>query len=263
MPHDIVLQHSATEADLRERREALAALRVRLVEREAEVAQVRGQLRAFEDRYFRQVGVLYAALDDLEARIAEREVALYDSDAARERAAAARERAGESHDAAFRADEGEAEDVFDPPQSLKALFREVARRIHPDLARDAAEQAHRTLLMARANQAYRRGDADLLQRSLDDSRDLDASALDGDGDAAELGRIVRGMRQAQRDLDALDAEQHTLLEGEIGQLYRDAEAAALEHRDLLLELASGLREQVADAEYRLAFVERQVFAHGR
>ena len=254
--------YSADEADLREQREALVALRTLLVEREAGVAQVRGQLRAFEDRYFRQVGVLYAALDDLEARIAEREVALYDSDAARERAANARERAGESHDAAFRAEDVEAE-VFDPPPSLKALFREVARRIHPDLARDAAEQAHRTLLMARANQAYRRGDADLLQRLLDDSRDLDAAALDGDLDAAELGRIQRGIRQAQRDLGALDGERHTLLAGEIGQLYRDAEAAALQHRDLLLELASDLRDQVADSERRFEFVDRQVTAHGR
>lgn len=262
MSHGIVVKHSELEADLRTQREALAALRTQLVEREAEVAQVRARLRAFEDRYFREVGVLYAALDDLHARIAEREVALYDSDAARERAASARERAAESHDAAFRADEAEAE-AFDPPPSLKALFREVARRIHPDLARDPAEQAHCTLLMARANQAYRRGDAGLLQRLLDDSRDLDASALEGDSDAAELGRIGRGMRQARRDLDALDAERHTLLAGEIGQMYRDAEAAALEHRDLSLELATSVRDQVADAEYRLQFVERQVIAYGR
>ncbi len=262
MPYDLVLKHSVDEADLHEQREALAALRTRLVKREAEVAQVRAQLRAFEDRYFRQVGVLYAALDDLEARIAEREVALYDSDAARERAAAARERAGESHHAAFRADEAETE-AFDPPPSLKALFRELARRIHPDLARDAAEQAHCTLLMARANGAYRRGDAGLLQRLLDDHRDVHDATFDGSSDAEELGRIRRGMRQAQRDLDALDGERHSLLAGEIGQLYRDAEAAALLHRDLLLELATGLREQVAEAERRFKFVDRQVAAHGR
>ena len=34
MPHEIVLQHSATEADLCEKREVLAVLHVRLVERE-------------------------------------------------------------------------------------------------------------------------------------------------------------------------------------------------------------------------------------
>ncbi len=52
---------------------------------------------------------------------------------------------------------------FDPPPGLKALFRELAKRIHPDLAGDEAEQKHLTLLMIRANQAYSRGDAETLQ----------------------------------------------------------------------------------------------------
>ena len=41
------------------------------------------------------------------------------------------------------------------------------------------------------------------------------------------------------------------------------EAAALEHRDLLTELAASLREQVADARRRFEFVDRQIKAHGR
>ena len=122
--------------------------RTLLAERESELAQFRAVLAAFESRYFRQVGQLYAELDELEARIAEREAELYGSDAARERAEEARARAHESHEAAFGEDR-EAE-VLDPPPSLKTLFRELAKRIHPDFARDEAEQKHFTLLMARA-----------------------------------------------------------------------------------------------------------------
>jgi len=228
--------------------------------REAELAQVRGRLKAFEARYFRQVGVLYAELDELEARIAEREVDLYDSDSARRRAEEARRSAQETHDAAFGV-EREAEE-FDPPMSLKTLFREVARHIHPDFARDAAEEKHFTLLMARANQAYRRGDGETLQRLLDDHREIHAS-IAGEDAAAELLRITRQIHHAERDIAALDAEHESLMTSEIAQLFLDAEAAAEEHRDLLTELATGLQEQIAEAQYRFAFVNRQVTAQGR
>ena len=260
MPAEIILQQTPDAVALLDKREQLAGVRAKLADCESELAQLRAQLKAFEDRYFRQVGVLYAELDDIEARIAEREVDLYDSDSARHRADEARQRAQETHDAAF----GDAHEIeeFDPPPSLKALFRDVAKRIHPDFARDDGEQKHFTLLMARANQAYRRGDTETLQSLLDDHREINAS-IAGEDAAAELLRIARQIQHAERDIAALDAERHTLLSSEIAQLHLDAEAAAREHRDLLTELATSLREQIADARYRLAFVDRQISAHGR
>ena len=260
MPAEIILQRTPDDLDLLDKREQLAAVRARLAERESELAQLRAQLKTFEGRYLRQVGVLYAELDDLEARIAEREVDLYDSDSARNRAENARQRARETHDAAF-GDAHQAEE-FDPPPSLKTLFREVAKRIHPDFASDEAEQKHFTLLMTRANHAYRCGDAETLQRLLDDHLEVNASvAYEGDGLA--LLRLVRQIHHAERDIAALDREHQTLLGSEIGQLYTGAEAASREGRDLLAELAASLRERIADAQYRLEFVDRQVSAHGR
>jgi hypothetical protein len=111
--------------------------------------------------------------------------------------------------------------------------------------------------MARANQAYSRGDTDTLQRMLDDHREI-AASIACEGAAAELLRITRQIQHAERDIANLDAERHTLLSGEIAQLHLDAEAATREHRDLLTELATSLREQIADAKHRLEFVNRQV-----
>jgi hypothetical protein len=260
MTVEIVLQPTPDSLALPGKREELARLRTQLAERESELAQLRAQLKAFENRYFRQAGILYAELDEMEARIVEREVDLYDSDAARLRAEEARQRAQESHDAAYAQDAEP--DAFEPPPSLKALFRELARRIHPDFARDEAEQKHFTLLMARANQAYRSGDDETLQRLLDDHREIHAS-ITGEGPAVELLRIHRQIRHAQRDIAALDAEEHMLHLSEIGQLHRDAEAAAREHRDLLTELATRLREQIAEAQTRYNEIDRQIKAHGR
>jgi hypothetical protein len=258
---EIVLQQTAADVDVVHTREQLAAARLRLTDRETELGQLRSQLQAFEGRYFREVGALYAELDELEARIAEREVDLYDSDAARSRAESARQRARDSHDAAFE-DGSEAEEAFDPPPSLRTLFREVAKRIHPDFARDEAEQKYLTLLMARANLAYRRGDMEALQRLLEDQREIDGS-IAADGAAAELLRTMRQVRQVERDLAAVEAERLTLLAGEVARLSLEAQAVALEHRDLLAEMAAGLREQIADAERRFEFLERQMNAHGR
>jgi hypothetical protein len=251
MPAELILQQSPDAIALLEKREQLAAIRTALAERESELAQLRAQLRSFEGRYLRQVGVLYAELDDLEARIAEREVALYDSDSARRRAEEARQQAQETQDAAF-GDAREAEE-FDPPPSLKALFREVAKRIHPDFARDDSEQKYFTVLMARANQAYSRGDHETLQRLLDDHREINATVAN-EGTAAEMLRMTRQIRHAERDISRLDYERDSLLSSEIAQLHLDAEAAAREHRDLLTELATGLKEQIAEAQRRFDLI---------
>jgi len=260
MPAEIILQPSPNVAGLAEKRERLAAVRAALAEREADIAQIRCQLKVFEVRYLQRVGVLYAELDEIAARITEREVDLYDSDSARRRAQEARQRAQETHEAAFGADQEPEE--FDPSPSLKTLFREVAKRIHPDFASDEAEQKHFTLLMTRANEAYSRGDAETLQRLLDDHLEVNASVAD-EGDGLALFRLVRQIQHVERDIAALDREHQALLGSEIGQLYTDAEAASHEDRDLLAELGASLHERIADAQYRLEFVDRQVSAHGR
>jgi len=102
----------------------------------------------------------------------------------------------------------------------------------------------------------------MLQQLLDDHREIH-TVIAGEDRAAELARMDRQIRHAQRDIAKLEAEQHTLLHGEIGQLYKDAESAAREHRDLLTELATKLRQQVADAKYRFDFVNRIGFVQVR
>src|SRR5476649_2649458 len=101
MPAEIILQQTPDDAALLDKREQLALIRTTLAERESELAQLRAQLKTFEGRYVRQVGILYAELDEIEARIAEREVDLYDSESARRHAGETRQRAQETHDAAF------------------------------------------------------------------------------------------------------------------------------------------------------------------
>ncbi len=73
MPTDMVRHQSPEEVELNRKRDELAAVRAELAERELELADIRAQLKSFGGRYLREVGVLYAELDEYEARITERE----------------------------------------------------------------------------------------------------------------------------------------------------------------------------------------------
>jgi chromosome segregation ATPase len=129
------------EEEILRKRAELSAIRATLAERELELVDLRSQLAAFEGRYLRQVGTLYAELDDWRARISELKAQLDPSAAAEERAHEAREQARQTYDAAH----GKASEThaFTPSPELKSLYREAARRIHPDFSRNSSDLERR------------------------------------------------------------------------------------------------------------------------
>jgi hypothetical protein len=243
MPGEIVCKLTPEQEELDRKREELASVRAALAERELELADLRAQLKSFEGRYLRQVGVLYAELDEWEARIAELEALLDTNPATQQRASEARQRADETHEATH----GEASQAkdFQPSADLKSLFREVAKRIHPDFAKDDADRQHRTRLMTQANEAYSRGNAEALQRILDDYHESSES-VQGEGIGAELIRIIRQIHQARKNIETIEQELTHLRASEAAQLKQDTESAEREGRDLLAELALGIETEIDD-----------------
>jgi predicted nucleic acid-binding Zn-ribbon protein len=229
------------EEEILRKREELAAIRAVLAERELELVDLRSQLAAFEGRYLRQVGTLYAELDEWKARIADLQARLNPSAASKAEAECAREQARQTYEDAH----GEASESrgFVPSPELKRTYREAAKRIHPDFAADPADRERRTRLMADANRAYEAGDADALQRILDEYEE-GAEAVTGEGIGAELIRVIRQISEARERISAIEQEIATLLKSEIAQLKQDAEKAQQQGRDLLAELASGIREKI-------------------
>jgi hypothetical protein len=229
------------EEEVLRKREELAALRATLAERELELLDFRSQLAAFEGRYLRQVGTLYAELDEWKARISELYARRYPSVASQAKAKEAREQAHQTYEDAHGTSSQTPD--FTPSPDLKKLFREVAKRIHPDLSKDAADLERRTRLMAEANRAYEAGDTEALQRILDQYLD-GADAVEGEGIGAELIRIIRQISLAKGRLSAIEQELVTLSQSEIALLKRQAEEREQEGRDLLAELATAVRAQI-------------------
>ena len=238
---------SPEEEELAKKREELALLQAELADRELFLTNLRAELSAFEALYLRQVGTLYAELDEWNAKIAERLAEQEGTEEARSAAAQARTQAEESNSAVH--GEAAAAQEFTPSAELKALYREVAKRVHPDLATDEADRHKREQLMAEANAAYQRGDAETLRRILEEYESSPES-VQGEGVAADLVRVIRQIRQVRNRLSQIELEIASLIDSDIAKLRAKVEAARAEGRELLTEMAEDVRKRIDVARHR-------------
>ena len=142
----------------------------------------------------------------------------------------------------------------EPGLDLKALFRELARQIHPDYASDAADALHRTRLMAQANDAFRRHDTDMLQRMLNGHNSHRPANA-----AAELDRVLAQLARMQRDIVRIDTQLRVLRHSELARLQDRVIAAAGKGRDLLADMAARVKGNIGMAmrRYELDLVRKK------
>ena len=238
---EIVRHISPQEQELVGKRQELAILQAELTDRELSLASLRGELAAFEGRYLREVGVLYAELDEWKAKIAEFVAEATGTERAKSAASEARAQAEESRSAAH--GEGAKATDFSPSPELKKLFRDIVRQIHPDNATDEADRAVRNKLMAEANLAYRRGDADALRKILDEYKSSPES-VKGDDSAAELQRVLRQIERIVKRLAQIESAVAELTSSEIAKLMATAETTKAKGRDLLAEMKKDVLHRI-------------------
>ncbi|MEK6726030.1 MAG: J domain-containing protein [Deltaproteobacteria bacterium] len=243
------------EHELIKKQEELLVLEYSLTQRELELATLQAELHDFERRYLRLVGVLYAQLDDIEARILETQSRLKPNDQKlHEQAAQARVQAQESAHTSGIAFERKTEKEFKSSESLKKLYREVAKAIHPDLTTDEKERVRREKLMAEANLAYEEGNEAKLQSILSEWKSSPES-VKGDGPGAELVRIIRKIAQVEQRMRSIKEEIANIQTSDINQLRMKAWAKEREGRDLLTEMALLVTNQIGEAKQCLAASE--------
>jgi hypothetical protein len=227
-----------------------AALESELAERELRSANLRAELGAFERQYLHFVGSRYAELDEYKAQIAER---LAKEQPSNERAQqAARDARARADETKSTAGEKSAEEprAFQASPEMKRLYRDVAKRIHPDLTSDRDDRARRQELMAEANQAYEQGDEAQLANILTEY-EHSPEAVKGEGPGAELVRVIRRISQARSRLSEIEAELQQLLRSDLFQLKSRLDEAQQHGRDVLKEMIEKVDEQIAQARERL------------
>ncbi len=232
-------------------RTAVEAARQELVDAEAELADRRIDIEAFEFEYEAQVGVLLTQLTQIEA-----EVKLYldriQQRRNEKRFGAAFSSVEEQYRQTWEAPR-QASPIQPPPVSensaaqLKILYRQLARRYHPDLAADDSQRAYRTEMMTAVNDAYTaRSLAELMALA----KELERS---GQGPAARQGQAAADMAQAlgeelqriQRRLRQIELEIESLHTHPLVELGLEVKFARRKGRDLFAEIAADLERRIA------------------
>lgn len=249
------VRRSPEEEHLADQERHLADLTEQLATKEAEFATVGAEFVRFRMTYLARFAPLYSEFDRLEAEIARLladgiEPNAAAADGVRVRAEEAEVRAAESASAAEAA-EGEPDTSPGPTADLKALFREVAKAIHPDLAGDDAERVRRTRIMAAASEAYAFGDEAALRRILDGEAARPETVV-GDDIGARLVRVLRKIAQVRGRFTELDDLHEALTDDPMWTLFETVRTATGTGENPLGETEADLRARTRTAQAWLA-----------
>ncbi|WP_030939070.1 J domain-containing protein [Streptomyces sp. NRRL S-646] len=244
---------------------AVRAAEQALIEYEIAVETFRVEVENFSRLHHQKLGPMYARLDELDAQIAEARAARTGDPEDRRKADEARARVmpmpgveelfhgwmdGEGlfpEAVAMLTDQ-----PVRPPQRVRPsdearkLYRELARKAHPDLAQDDTERARREEFITRVNAAYARGDEPLLRELAEEWARGPAPQERGPSRSEELYARLEWLAQ-RKELLSLVAKE--LEESAIGAMLR---LAPDDPDRLLEEIAEKLLADVSQREAELA-----------
>ncbi|MDN3294117.1 hypothetical protein QWM81_08660 [Streptomyces ficellus] len=244
---------------------AVLAAEQALIEFEIAVETFRVEVENFSRLHHQKLGPMYSRLDELDALIAEARAARTgdpeDVRRAREARALVMPMPGveELFDDWIDSDGLSAEAAamltdrpVQPPKRVRPsdearkLYRELARKAHPDLAREETERKRREEFITRVNAAYGRGDEALLRELSEEWAAGPAPAAPERSASEELYARLEWLAQRKELLTVVARE---LEESAIGAMLR----MAPDDPDRLLdEIAEQLLAQVAEREAELA-----------
>jgi hypothetical protein len=226
--------------DLEALRARVSELETMLIERSADATRAKAELDAFRIRYRAEVGLLHDELDALELALAEAELGILSERVAKGQPTI-EPPIGIPIDAAPRALASDA---------VRKLFRDVAKAIHPDLARDELARDRRHALMIEANRAYAVGDEEQL-RSILERWERSPEAVQGTDDEAMRLRLMRRIAQMEEQIDALDSSLNAVKETSLWKLKTMVDEEASKGKDLIQDMVRRLKRDIVVATNRL------------
>jgi len=218
----------------------LVELEAVLGERTAEIVKAKSDLAAFRIRYRRDVGQLHEELDELESAIAEAELGEFSRRLESEADGQSTSVSGMKAEAAPRL----------TSDAVRKLFRDVAKNIHPDLARDEDARDRRHSLMIEANRAYALGDEERL-RSILNAWEKSPEAVTGSDPESTRLRLARRIAQLGDTLVACDGELADLHESPLWRLKAMVDEAQSRGKDLVEDMVRRLKRDITAARNRL------------
>ncbi|MEU8528404.1 MULTISPECIES: J domain-containing protein [Streptomyces] len=244
---------------------AVRAAEQALIEFEIAVETFRVEVENFSRLHHQKLGPMYARLDELDALIAEARAARSgdpeDLRRAREARAAVMPMPGVDelfHDwldsdglspeaaAMLTGRPVQPPKRVRPSEEARKLYRELARQVHPDLARDETERVRREEFITRVNAAYGRGDVALLREL---SEEWAAGPVTESERPSESEELYARLDWLARRKELLTVVARELEESAIGAMLK---MAPDDPDRLLEEIAEQLLAQVAEREVELS-----------
>ena len=139
----------------------------------------------------------------------------------------------------------------------KRLYRELARRFHPDLAEGAAELAYRTSVMTAVNAAYTAGDIHALYDLAGEMEPGELRELAGI-ESRELRQLRERIMQCRRRRRKVGRQLQTLREDKTARLWRKARELGDTNEDWWSAVRRDLEAARARLEREVAFLGEQV-----
>lgn len=244
---------------------AVRAAEQALIEFEIAVETFRVEVENFSRLHHQKLGPMYARLDELDAQIAEARAARTGDPEDLRRAREARalvmpmpgidelfhdwlDSDGLSPEAAAMLTEQPVRPPkrVRPTEEARKLYRELARKAHPDLAQDETERARRDEFITRVNAAYGRGDEVLLKEL---AEEWAAGPVPPQAELSESEELYARLNWLTQRKELLTVLAQELEEGAIGAMLR----MAPDDPDRLLdEIAEQLLGEVSQREAELA-----------
>ena len=230
--------------DIDNLRSRITDLEAALRDRSADVERTKADLAAFRIKYRGDVGLLHEELDELELAIDEAELGELSK------------RVDEAGDAAADAATDTPIEVLprSTTEAVRRLFRDLAKAIHPDLAKDERARDRRHSLMIEANKAYALGDEERL-RSILQAWENSPEAVQGSDPEAARERLIRRLAQIEAQLAAFDSELAALRESALWKLKAMVDEAAGRGEDLVAEMVRRLKRDIQRARHRLDAIQ--------
>ena len=236
----------------------LELLQNELIEAEAQLAEKMAVINAFEFELRSKIEPFTRKLQELEEKI-KAEFAKLEKEwheKAGEEYPWQEEGAAASGDYRYHAEDTEAKPQSldeDETAEMKRLYRELARRFHPDMAHDQEDREYRTQMMMAINAAYTVGNLEKLRALVlepDAVEHMDNALRDeqlAEALEREIARVQRRLDEVKGELAQLAHHQSTRLM----KRKRQAEAAG---RDFYAELIREIREKIFQKEMDLEWI---------
>ncbi len=246
------LSASIDQEELKRKNIELNQLQQELAEKELTLSTLRREVAIFEHIYNQRVGKKFAELDGLKSDILKLAAKLNpESENFQSQAKSAEEKARKSKENYTFQNEIDPSETADPPsEELKKIFREAAKKIHPDLTTDMEERERRHALMARLNQAYNLLDAEQLNTIVTEfeaGRKPDGNLSFGQ----KLSHILKQIAQVRHRMNKIEIEIERVQQSEMFRLKVYANECERQGQDVLQDMSNEVDEKIATLKLRI------------